>query len=373
MSSPRWYVNPSAREWRTPPPRSARKFHQALPGYRSTPLTSLPSLAAELGVGHVLLKDESHRLGLPAFKILGASWATCRALAESFELDVETISVGALKDHIGTEVAPERRPVLVTATDGNHGRAVARVAAMLGLAARVYVPSGVGHAAIEAIRGEGAELILLSADYDDAVLFAARSTEESDVDVLVQDTSWEGYVDVPRWIVDGYTTLFQEVDETLSERGLPAPALVACPVGVGAFAHAMVDHYRSGDATPSLLSVEPDVAACLAESLLAGELTTVKTDFTVMAGMNCGTPSTLAWPTLAAGIDSAVSVSDEACRRAVADLADLGQDVGPCGASTLAGVRQALASCDRRELLGVEAESVVVLISTEGSTANSLL
>ncbi|WP_344042667.1 diaminopropionate ammonia-lyase [Nocardioides panacihumi] len=367
-----WYVNPQAREWRTPPPRSARAFHQTLPGYRPTPLVSLPALAAELGVGHVVLKDESHRLGLPAFKILGASWAACRALVDSYELDVEAISVDALKDHIETEVSPDERPVLVTATDGNHGRAVARIAAMLGLAARVYVPWGVSEAAVRAIRQEGAQLVQLSTDYDEAVAFAARSTENSSVDVLVQDTSWEGYTDVPRWVVDGYTTLFQEVDEALLERGLPSPGLVACPVGVGAFAHAMVDHYRSGSAAPSLLSVEPDVAACLAQSLLAGELMTIKTDLTVMAGMNCGTPSRLAWPTLAAGIDSAVSVSDDECRRAVADLDDLGQDVGPCGASTLAGVRQAVASRDRRDLLGLDEESVVVLISTEGSRANPL-
>lgn len=173
--------------------------------------------------------------------------------------------------------------------------------------------------------------------------------------------------------LDGYATLFDEVDEAIGEAGLPGPHLVACPVGVGAFAHAMVDHYRSRDSVvPSLLSVEPETAACLAQSLLAGELVTVETGFTIMTGMNCGTPSELGWPTLAAGIDAAVSVSDEECRRAVTDLTQLGQDAGPCGASTLAGVRKALASRGRRDDLGIGEHSVVVLVSTEGLSANPL-
>jgi diaminopropionate ammonia-lyase len=373
MSVTHWYANREARQWRTTPPASARAFHQTLAGYEPTPLTSLPSLAAELGVAHVLLKDESHRLGLPAFKILGASWAVCRALCERYGLDHAMITVASLRAHIGDEVSPNKRPVLVTATDGNHGRAIARIATMLGLPARIYVPAGVSEPAIQAIRDEGAEIIETTSDYDATVTYAARSTRRSAVDVLVQDTSWQGYTDVPRWIVDGYATLFDEVDEALGEAGLPGPHLVACPVGVGSFAHAMVDHYRSRDGDgPSLLSVEPATAACLAQSLLSGGLVRIKTGFTIMTGMNCGTPSELGWPTLAAGIDAAVSVTDEDCRRAVEDLTQLAQDAGPCGASTLAGVRRALASRSRRDALRVGEHSVVVLLSTEALSANPL-
>jgi diaminopropionate ammonia-lyase len=368
-----WYVNPGARDWRTKPPASARHFHQTLPGYEPTPLVSLPTLATELGVGHVLVKDESHRLGLPAFKILGASWATCRALCEATGLDLETVTIASLKQHICDEIAPEQRPILVTATDGNHGRAIARVARLIGVAARIYLPRGVSSAAIQAIRGEGAELIETELDYDNTVTYAAQSTNGSAVDLLVQDTSWEGYTDIPRWIVDGYATLFEEVDESLGEAGLPGPHLVASPVGVGSFAQAMVDHYRSRDGeAPSLLSVEPASAPCLVRSLAAGELLSVETGFTIMTGLNCGTPTELGWPSLAAGVDAAVTVTDDECRKAVEDLARLGQDAGPCGASTLAGVRKALASPARRAELGIGEHSVVVLVSTEGLSANPL-
>jgi diaminopropionate ammonia-lyase len=369
MALPHWYANPSARHWRTTSPSTPRAFHRTLAGYDRTPLTPLPSLAAELGVGHVFLKDESRRLGLPAFKILGASWAACRALSERYRLDPVHTRVPELQAHL-SNLAAHKRPVLVTATDGNHGRAVARIAAMLGLGARVYVPDGVSLAAIQAIRDEGADVIGTDSDYDCTVRQAARSTERSDFDVLVQDTSWPGYTTIPGWIVEGYTTLFDEVDEALGEVGLLGPHMVACPVGVGSFAHAMVNHYRSRHAGPSLLSVEPETAACLALSLRAGAPVSVETSFTVMTGMNCGTPSELSWPALFAGIDAAISVSDDECRQAIADLRQLGQDVGPCGASTLAGVRLALASQDRREVLGIDEHSVLVLVSTEGIIAN---
>jgi diaminopropionate ammonia-lyase len=369
-----WYANPDARRWQTAAPASALSFHRTLTGYSPTPLTELPSLAAELGVGRVFLKDESNRLGLPAFKILGASWAVCRALCERHGLDAETMTVPELREHLHSGTAAGSLPVLVTATDGNHGRAVSRMAALLGLSARVFIPNGLSAAAIEGIRGEGAELIEVDAIYDDVVEAAAASTQGSDRDVLIQDTAWAGYTDIPRWIVDGYTTLFAETDEALAKAGLAGADLVACPVGVGSLAHAMVDHYRNpGNRAPSLLSVEPETAACIAQSLQAGQPVVVDTSFpTIMSGLNCGTPSELGWSSLLAGLDGAVSVSEEECRQAVLDLGGLGQDAGPCGASTLAGVRAALADEDRRRQLGMTGNSVIVLVSTEGLAANPL-
>ena len=157
-------------------------------------------------------------------------------------------------------------------------------------------------------------------------------------------------------------------------RATPAPDLVACPVGVGSLAHAMVDHYRiPGSNAPSLLSVEPETAACIARSLLAGKPVVVDTSFpTIMSGLNCGTPSELGWPSLLAGLDAAVSVSEDECRQAIPDLGGLGLDAGPCGAATLAGVRVALFDDDRRRQLGITTDSVVVLVSTEGLAANPL-
>lgn len=369
-----WYSNSPARDWRTETLSSALTFHQTLEGYAATPLTSLPMLAAELGVQHVFLKNESDRLGLPAFKILGASWAVCRAVCERFDLDVTGVTVPELRDFLGVDVAAEQAPVLVTATDGNHGRAVSRMAKLLGLKARIYIPTGLSDAAIEGILGEGAELVPLELTYDEVVEAAAKSTEGNPQDLLVQDTSWPGYVDIPRWIVAGYTTLFTEIDQQLAALGHEGPDLVACPVGVGSLAHALVDHYRSeGHHHPSLLSVEPVTAACIAQSLLAGEPVTVDTSFpSIMSGLNCGTPSELGWPSLLDGLDAAVSVTDDECRQAVVDLTVLGEDAGPCGASTLAGVRNALSSEGRRRDLNIGPKSIIVLVSTEGLAANPL-
>ena len=325
----RWYRNPSARAWRTASaPTEVQAFHQSLPGYRPTPLTPVPSLAAELGVGQVLVKDESKRLGLPAFKALGAWWAIHRVL----------------KDHPG---AVE----LVTATDGNHGRAVARRAAMLGLPSHVFVPDLVSDQAIDAIRSEGATVTVVPDSYDAAVAEAAAYAVDDRL--LIQDSAWPGYEDVPQYVVDGYSTLFREIEAE--------PDLVVVPMGVGSIAQAAVTHYRSGSSTPAVLGVEPASASCVTTSLLAGELVTVPTGKTVMAGLNCGTASSLAWPVLRAGLDYAVTVDDEAALQATADLGAAGISSGPSGAATLAGLRAA------RDNLDLKPTTTVVLISTEAA------
>lgn len=369
-----WYSNPTARSWRTAAPESALSFHRSLDGYTPTPLVDLPSLAQELGVARVLLKDESNRLGLPAFKILGASWAVCRALCQRYNLDPDGMTVPRLKDFIRSNVGFAELPVLVSATDGNHGRAVARMATLLGLSARIYIPAGLSSSAIDGIRSEGADLVETDTTYDNVVTLAAESAQGEDFNVLIQDTAWQGYMRVPQWIVDGYGTLFGEIDDALQELDTAGPDLVVCPVGVGSLAQALVEHYRSpGNAAPALLSTEPDTAACIAQSLQAGKPVVVDTSYpSIMSGLNCGTPSELGWPALMAGIDAAVSVSEADCRQAVLDLQSLGQDVGPCGAATLAGVRTALASPERRQEMNLDVTSVIVLVSTEGLAANPL-
>ena len=366
------YLNVHAAEWRTTPGRaSAHELHRSMTGYAPTALRELPALAAELGVGRVFVKDESDRLGLPAFKILGASWAVCRAVAQRIGLPAENITVESLRD--GLRAAGSPQLTIVTATDGNHGRAVARMAALLSLRSRVYIPGGVGDTAVRAIEAEGAPVVFGGPSYDDAVATAARSAAGPD-ELLVQDTSWPGYEEVPRWIVEGYMTLFAEADEQLAAAGAHGPDLVACPVGVGALAHAMVDHYRGvARSTAALLTVEPRTADCVARSLRAGEPVTVDTSApTMMAGLNCGTPSGIGWPTIRDGVSAAVSVTEDECRRAVGDLQGLGQDSGPCGAASLAGVRELLGAPGAREELGLGEDSVALLISTEGLGANPL-
>ena len=191
-------------------PGVARAFHATLPGYRPTPLVGLPGLAASLGVAQVWVKDEADRFGLPAFKILGASWAVNRALSARAGHLAPAGSLDELRRRTAGSAV-----TLVTATDGNHGRAVARMARLVGVRARVYLPDGVGSAAVDAIADEGAEVVRTSLVYDQVVQTAARSVDGRPDDVLIQDTSWPGYQDIPRWIVDGYSTLFAEIDDQI--------------------------------------------------------------------------------------------------------------------------------------------------------------
>jgi diaminopropionate ammonia-lyase len=359
-----WFARPAARRWTCPPaPRDVAAFHRSLPGHGPTPLTELPSLAAELGVRRLFVKDESARLGLPAFKILGASWGIHRALRDRH--DLPAVSLDRLRAlRLGVR--------LVTATDGNHGRAVAAMARLLGLPADVFVPDGVHPAAVAAIKEEGAAVTEVPASYDEAVRAAAAAASADPAALLVQDTAWPGYEQVPQWIVEGYSTLFAEIDEQLVAAGAGSAGLVAVPAGVGSLAQAAVTHYRSGRSAPTVLSVEPDAAPCVLASLHRDRLITIETGVTAMAGLNCATPSTLAWPVLRAGVDAAVAVTDADTARAALDLSALGVPAGACGAASLAGVRAALTP-ERRTSLAPGHGDVVVLLSTEGPAANPAL
>jgi len=246
------------------------------------------------------------------------------------------------------------------------------MASLLGARAQVVVPDLMSEQAADAIAAEGATVVRVDGDYDEAVRQAAAwASGRADAE-LVQDVAWPGYEEVPGWIVEGYGTLLFEIDDALFGLGIPRPDLVVVPVGVGSFAQAVVAHCRSrmtGGA--AVLSVEPDTAACVLASLRAGEPRSVPTGATVMAGLNCGTPSSSAWPYLRDGLDAAVSVSNAQATQAVADLAALDVSSGPSGAATLAGARAALTgsgAAARRDELGVDEGSVVVLLSTEGRT-----
>ena len=386
-----WYAR-DARGWTCEAPDDdAAAFHRALPGYAPTPLVEAPALAAELGVGRLFVKDESARFDLRAFKYLGASWAGFRAVAARTGYTGPATLEG-LRSFLALAVRDRdggRRfgaLTLITATDGNHGRAVARTARLLGLPARVYVPKGVPDAVIDRINAEGALLTVIEADYDGAVM-AARADAEAEADaeaggaraggaavgdaaapgggMLIQDTAWDGYELVPSWIVAGYETLFAEIDAQLAAAGA-APlggaraGLISVPVGVGSLAQAAVAHYRrSGlprEERPLLLSVEPDTAACVLRSLTDGGLASVPTAATVMNGLNCGTPSSIAWPYLRDGLDAAIAVTDDDAREAVAALSSAGVTAGPSGAAGLAGLRAALAGAgasSRRRDLGL--------------------
>ncbi len=227
------WINPKAAAFTpAPPPSGAKEFHESLPGYQPTNLISVPELAQELGVDHVFIKDESERFGLPAFKALGAAWAIDKAL-KAQELNQPA----------------NPNPTLVTATDGNHGRAVANTAKKLGLKARIYIPNTVSETAIDAIKSESAEVHVLDTHYDEIVTIAAQNAADSN-SLLIQDTAWEGY-----------PTMLAEVDEQLASQH-EKPTHVLVPTGVGSLLQAVLTHYRSqGPTAAHVISVEPDTAA----------------------------------------------------------------------------------------------------------------
>lgn len=345
------------------PGREPLEFHRRLPGYRRTPLVAAGTIAAELGVGRVWVKDESSRLGLPSFKILGASWGVINALQQHLGALDPWVEIGDLKEQLG-----RRGPLSLTAaTDGNHGRAVARMASLLGLEARIFVPAGTARARIDGIQSEGAVCEVVDGTYDDAVARSAR--EASDRCLVISDTSWPGYTDVPRWVIEGYSTIFFEITDQLNERGERPPDVVVIQLGVGALGAAAVLHFRSGTSGPPVMvGVEPECAACVLASVEAGAITAVPGPHdSIMAGLNCGCPSLIAWPTVSTGFDAYLAIGDDYARGGMRSLAAAGLVAGESGAAGLGGLA-ALMERDEGRALGIGPASVVLLLSTEGAT-----
>ncbi len=293
----------------------ARGFHQSLPGYRPTPVRELPKLG-------VKLKDESDRLGMPAFKILGASWAVERAL----------------------ESAPETE-LLVAASAGNHGRAVARAAATCGLACRVYLPARSLDVRRRAIAGEGAEVVVVDGSYEDALALAQAAGREPGA-IEIADV---GYSPPAHDVIDGYATLFAELAEQT-----PVEALLV-PVGAGSLGAAAARFGAAAGVT--VIGVEPATAACLTASLAAGEPVSVPTPGTAMAGMDCAEVSSAAWLALRDGIAATVTVEDQELAAAGAALRDAGLDLGECAIATVAALEHLPATPPN-----------TVLVATEGAT-----
>ena len=366
------YISSTASTYQYTPPSTPsastsriQAFHASLPSFSASPLVSLPSLAKELGLGRVYLKNESSRLGLPAFKILGASWGTFRALCALFSL-LLTSTI----DEVG-KVAKQKNVVLFAATDGNHGRAVARMAKILGVKATIFVPAFTGQGTRQKIASEGAEVVRVQGDYDEAVAKAARQCTalneggKEGVGVHVQDNAFEGYEEIPEWIVEGYSTMLMEVEEQLAEKGVRADAIVT-PIGVGSLGNAVVRFAKSEGRGMKVIAVEPEAAACLNANLREGRRFTIQTGKTIMDGMCCGTVSPTAWPVLKEGVDASVTVGERECHEAVQWLQGNGVDSGPCGAGTMAGLKRLLEEGSGTEV-GLGEESVIVLLCTEGT------
>jgi diaminopropionate ammonia-lyase len=337
-------------------------FHRTLPGYAPTPLRDMPALAELAGVGRVLVKDESSRLGLPAFKVLGASWATVLAVADRLGGNADWGSLDDLGGSVADQLGSLR---LAAATDGNHGRAVAHMARLLGIDATIAVPDGTAPARIDGIASEGAEVIVSPGTYEDAVTLVAGMA--SDNTLIVSDTSWPGYEDVPRRVIEGYSTIFAEIEDQAA--GTPID-LAVIPLGVGALGASAGTCLRAGrdpDDAPLLVGVEPTSAACVVAAVRAGHLVEVPGPHdSIMAGLNCGLASMLALPTVTATFDAFLAIDDDRCRQAIRALADAGLDVGETGAAALAGL---LALVDEhRDELPVPNTATVLLLVTEGVT-----
>ncbi|MGI9420258.1 MAG: pyridoxal-phosphate dependent enzyme, partial [Geminicoccaceae bacterium] len=302
-------------------------FHRRLPGYAVTPLVSSPRLAEALGVGEVLIKDETSRFGLPSFKVLGASWATYAVLVDRLgALPEGPISHQALEDW----VSPLLPLTLLAATDGNHGRAVARVARWFGVEARIYVPNFVSRARIRAIESEGAEVVVVNGVYD-ASVDAALEASSAEGTLLISDTARSTSDVVPRLVTDGYTTTFAETDQQLAGRGDDRIDVVSVQAGVGGLSSACTTWarlHRMGR-SPRVAVVEPEPAACVMTALAADEPVGIAADqVSAMNVLQCGTVSLTAFETLKAGVSCCLAVEDEWARLAASEIRASGVDTG---------------------------------------------
>ena len=354
--------------------RAIRSFHESFPMYAPTPLARLPETAKCLGLGEVWVKDESYRFGLNAFKVLGGSYAIGTCLARRLGKDLSELGYEDL-------VSPETRETLgeltfVTATDGNHGRGVAWTANRFGQKSVVYMPKGSAAERLANIRAEGSDASITELNYDDAVRLASRMADEKGW-ILVQDTAWEGYEDIPAWIMQGYSTMGLEAFEQLPEQ----PTHIFLQAGVGSMAGAIAGLFAGlyGKDRPVVTVVEPNKADCLFRTAQAddGQLHFVTGDMdTIMAGLACGEPCGIGWNVLRDCADHFISCPDYVAAKGMRILGNpAGRDdrvvSGESGAACFGCVAEIMtnpALVWMREKLGLDENSKVLFFSTEGDT-----
>ena len=349
-------------------------FHKSLPGYAPTPLIELPQAAKKLGLREVFVKDESHRFGIKAFKALGASYAIYRFLKEKWESRFETVfTTESFKN-------PDNLKKLgsftfTAATDGNHGRAVAWTARMLHQKAVIYMPANSARARVKAIESEGAAVILVDGSFDDCVTRCEQDARQNHWQV-VSDTAYPGYMDLPKFILLGYTTLFRELENSIASPDHSGIDFVLLPAGVGGLAAAGTSYFvrRYGAHRPKLICVEPEASACFLESIQFGHgkpvVASGKLD-SIMAGLNCGIPSPVTWPIIRDGMDFFLAIPDHYAIEAMRLYAKEGVISGESGASGLAGLLALMTGLKLEEAvkkLGLGTDSRLLLINTEGDT-----
>ncbi len=339
-------------------------------GYEATPLVSLAGLAGQIGVGRIDYKHEGPRFGLGSFKALGGSYAALRVLQRELskqlgrDVSLEEIRNGAHKDACAGIT-------LVSATDGNHGRSLAWGCQRFGAPCRIYIHAEVSEGRAVAMRELGADVIRITGDYDESVLLAKKEAEENGW-FVVSDTSWEGYTEPPRDVMAGYSVMTREACEALEQ----APTHVFLQGGVGGLAASVAAALRQyyGEASPRVVIVEPELAACLFDSAKAGKATNFAIqEETIMAGLSCGEPSEMAWEILVEEASDFVTIPDSIVAPAVRLLAnaETGDPVVEAGESAVAGLSALIAACQSPEMkatLGLDETSRVLLIGSEGVT-----
>ncbi|MDO4493194.1 MAG: diaminopropionate ammonia-lyase [Clostridia bacterium] len=358
--------------------RDARKFHRQIPGFGPTPLAALPNLAKYIGVGGIYIKNESKRLELHSFKVMGGSYAVYRLIRkllgrENEDLSFEFLTSKECHDQL-------KDAVFCSATDGNHGRGLAWICHQLGFPCQIYVHAETSRPRIEAIEAYGAKVTVVDGNYDDAV----RKANEDSIKngwYVVSDTSWPGYEEIPTWIMQGYTSMLLEAQEQFAGLGLVKPTHVFVQAGVGALAASVVGFYSAlfPEDPPIFVVVEPDKAACIYESMKAGdgECHSVLGDLdTIMAGLACGDPSPLAFDILKNNADVFMAVPDNIAARGMRILGcPLHGDPfiisGESGAVPLGALFAIMTAENDPELvdaLRLGPDSHILCINTEGNT-----
>ncbi len=356
----------------------ARGFHSTFPQYNPTPLISLKNFAKHINVTDVLVKDESHRFGLKAFKILGGSYAIGKFIASKLRIAFDKVDYGYLKS--GEVHSKLGDLTFCTASDGNHGRGVAFAATQLGFRAVVYLPKGTVKSRVDAIRQTGAEAIITDLNYDETVALTARLAEEKGW-VLIQDTSWPGYTEIPLWIMQGYLTMLDEILEQMHEYGIAGPTHVFLQAGVGSMAAAILGGLinKYGKDYPITAVIEPNEAACFYDSVVINDGRSHAASGnlkTIMAGLSCGVPSQLAWEIMRSYADMMIACDDALAINGMRLYAHpRGDDPkivsGESGAVSI-GLLTALMKDPQyvniKNQLNLNENSIVLLLNTEGDT-----
>lgn len=359
--------------------KKANEFHKSFPQYNVTPLRKLSALAKYLGVKNIYCKDESYRFGLNAFKVLGGSYAMGRYIAQELGRDISELPYNVLSsDKLREEFG---QATFFTATDGNHGRGVAWAANRLGQKAVVRMPKGTTKTRFDNIAKEGATVTIEECNYDDCVRMAAAEAAKTEHGIIVQDTAWDGYEEIPAWIMQGYGTLVREADEQLKADGIERPTHVFVQAGVGSLAGAVVGYFahKYKDNPPVMAVCEASAADCLYRSAAekTGNLVNVTGDLeTIMAGLACGEGNTISWDILKNHVTVFASCPDWMSAKATRIYANPLDDdphivSGESGSVPLGFAFTALHDTDAKDLkeaLKLDENSTILVISTEGDT-----